>query len=206
MNHFAIKKKKGKKKNERNKKKKEKKKQDKKERLIKEREDVGRKISRLGWPKKNSLVIDAGWSQTSPYLVSHRRIINVIRIMYPRKSNWWKRQRGREGNREGKSVQERANAYLCCGIYRWEAKAVRGGACVQRERRRCRHERSPQQGRTYLCLSLSLSPFLFSTPAPRCIRGVPPSPRIMYSPLFIRIYLEDVRVLLIVDETRNAGR
>lgn len=163
MNHFAIKKKKGKKewtKQKKKKKKEEKKKQGKKERLIKEREDVGRKISRLGWPKKNSLVIDAGWSQTSPYLVSHRRIINVIRIMYPRKSNWWKRQRGREGNREGESVQERANAYLCCGIYRWEAKAVRGGACVQRERRRCRHERSPQQGRTYLYLSLSLFLFL----------------------------------------------
>jgi len=105
-----------------------------------------------------------GAAKAPPYLVSHRRIINVIRIMYPRNSDrqgspagLQRKKRGGIGNCGGRDV------YLCCGIYRRGTKPARGkgggdrkgwGAVrVQRERRRCPHDRSPRQGRIFSLLN-----------------------------------------------------
>lgn len=70
--------------------------------------------------------------EASPYLVAHRRIIDVIRIMYPRTTG----ERG-EG---GKEKIGEGDAYLYSLVYR---RAVR----VQRERQRRRHETfAPDRG------------------------------------------------------------
>lgn len=117
---------------------------------------------RQGGSMKNSSGA-IGAAKAPPYLVSHRRIINVIRIMYPRNSDRQgspaglrRKKGGGIGNCGGR------DAYLCCGIYRRGTKPARGkrggdgkgrGAVrVQRERRRCPHDRSPRQGRIFSLL------------------------------------------------------
>lgn len=94
-----------------------------------------------------------GAAKAPPYLVSHRRIINVIRIMYPRNSD----QQGCGGRKEGWGIAEGETRIYVVGYIaevpvvgrerrrRWkrEGEMVR----VQRERRRCPHDRSPRQGR-----------------------------------------------------------
>jgi len=95
-----------------------------------------------------------GAAKAPPYLMSHRRIINVIRIMYPRNSPIGRgdvRRVSPGGRREGGGKKGRGgggggggggrgewrgggasgnrggrDAYLCCGIYRGGTQPVGG--------------------------------------------------------------------------------
>jgi len=167
-----------------------------------------------------------GAAKAPPYLMSHRRIINVIRIMYPRNSpigrgdrvrrgsggRKGRRKKGRRGTaaaaaaaaaaggeevveEEAEERRESGNrggrdAYLCCGIYRGGTQPVggreeegrgdgkgRGTVRVQRERRRCPHDRSPRQGRTLSLLN----------PGAAIPGDAMPSPRILH-PCFLALF------------------
>lgn len=59
-----------------------------------------------------------GAAKAPPYLVSHRRIINVIRIMYPRNSDRQGSPAGLRRKKGGMGYCGGRDAYLCCGIYR----------------------------------------------------------------------------------------
>lgn len=76
-----------------------------------------------------------GAAKAPPYLVSHRRIINVIRIMYPRnlsdQQGCGERTEGGMGNCGGR------DAYLCCGIYRGGTSRWKGKEEMERRGRRC---------------------------------------------------------------------
>lgn len=118
------------------------------------------------WEEKRRKIVwlSTRW-EASPYLVAHRRIIDVIRIMYPRN---WDRRKEEGGNRRGRCV-------LILAYTRIEGRCVykgNGNHAVTK--------RSLQTGAS-LSFSLPLFP-TFDTP-PR-IRGVPPSPCITYSSFF----------------------
>lgn len=129
-----------------------------------------------------------GAAKAPPYLVSHRRIINVIRIMYPRNSPIGRGSPGlrrKEGSARGKRESRRERrVFMLWDILRryppnlWEEgrgnEKGRGTMRVQRERRRCPHDRSPRQGRTLSLLN----------PGAAIPDGTMPSPRILHSSLF----------------------
>lgn len=124
-----------------------------------------------------------GAAKAPPYLVSHRRIINVIRIMYPRNSDQQgcgERKEGGMGNCGGR------DAYLCCGIYR-------GGT----SRRKGKEKEMEKGGRDGACTkgtptvpSRSFTPTGAYTLPPQSRSrdhcGAMPSPCILHSPLFAR--------------------
>lgn len=105
-----------------------------------------------------------GAAKAPPYLVSHRRIINVIRIMYPRNSD---RQgspaglRSKKGGKDGELRRERRVFMLWDISQRYQSARGKGGGDgkgreavrVQRERRRCPHDHSPRQGRIFSLLN-----------------------------------------------------
>lgn len=116
-----------------------------------------------------------GAAKAPPYLVSHRRIINVIRIMYPRNSDrqgspaGLRRKKGGEG--WGIAGRERRVFMLWDISQRYQSARRKGGVDgkgreavrVQRERRRCPHDRSPRQGRIFSLLNPGAA-----NPAVRC--------------------------------------
>lgn len=104
----------------------------------------GRKSGKAGKTKGEGSMKNSsgaiGAAKAPPYLVSHRRIINVIRIMYPRNSD---RQGSPAGLRRKKGGRDRGNcggrdAYLCCGIYRRGTSRLEGkGEKMERGGGRC---------------------------------------------------------------------
>ena len=109
--------------------------------------------------------------EASPYLVAHRRIIDVIRIMYPRTTG--ERRKGEGGNRRGRYV-----LILAC--------ISKGGACTKGTATTPSRNVRSRQGRPYPSLFLFSQPSISPATYPR---GVPPSPCIAYYSFFVFFFL-----------------
>ena len=161
------------------------------------KEDVGRKIGGLGWPKKNSLVIDASLEPNQPLsrVPSTYHQCNSYNVSTQPEPAQTRERRREEIGGEGECVYNSCVLWDTY-IYRREAKAARGGACTKgtptmRNAVTNVHPRG---------VSLSLSLSLFSTPVPHDVSRRTAKPSIMYSPLFIRI--SKMRVYVPFDRSR----
>lgn len=114
--------------------------------------------------------------EASPYLVAHRRIIDVIRIMYPRTTG----ERGGRGERENR--RGRCVLILAC--------ISKGGACTKGTATTPSRNVRSRQGRPYPSLFLFSQPSISPATYPR---GVPPSPCIAYYSFFVFFFSARVR-------------